>query len=231
LLGIPHGQELDWWALGCVTYEFLMGAPPFCGSSVEEIFQNILSRDIIWPEALLEFMSEDAHDFIDSLLQIDPTKRLGHNGAQEVKAHRWFSSLNWNMVLERKMQAVFTPRPTSETDTSYFEARPGEEDENKSLNRSFDDLNQARDYMEEVHAVARSPSPHEDDAFGSFDSVVLGNLQHKSHNALKELVQESASDSTEVPRTRQNTQDALSRCSSETSASTVIHSPQPVKRV
>ena len=50
LLGTGHGPEVDWWALGCILYEFIAGVPPFNADTPEEIFDNILDRNIEWPD-------------------------------------------------------------------------------------------------------------------------------------------------------------------------------------
>jgi microtubule-associated serine/threonine kinase len=44
LLGTGHGLECDWWSLGCILYEFVVGAPPFAADTPQQIFQNILDR-------------------------------------------------------------------------------------------------------------------------------------------------------------------------------------------
>ena len=43
------GAEVDWWALGCMTYEFLVGITPFYGETCEEIFENIMNNSIDCP--------------------------------------------------------------------------------------------------------------------------------------------------------------------------------------
>eukprot|EP01114_Cavostelium_apophysatum_P005789 TRINITY_DN1696_c0_g1_i1.p1 TRINITY_DN1696_c0_g1~~TRINITY_DN1696_c0_g1_i1.p1 ORF type:complete len:990 (-),score=230.87 TRINITY_DN1696_c0_g1_i1:114-3083(-) len=87
LLGAGHANPVDWWALGVVLFEFVTGVPPFNDETPEQIFQNILNRDIPWPK-IPEEMSLDCKDLIEKLLILDPAKRLGTSGADEVKSTR-----------------------------------------------------------------------------------------------------------------------------------------------
>ena len=40
--------SLDWWSIGVILFELLVGVPPFNGDDVEEIFENIKSHKIPW---------------------------------------------------------------------------------------------------------------------------------------------------------------------------------------
>ncbi|XP_046558651.1 serine/threonine-protein kinase greatwall-like [Haliotis rubra] len=117
LLQKPHGVAVDWWALGVCLFEFLTGVPPFNDQNPESVFQNILNRDIPWPDEE-EALSERAQDAIDHLLTMDPDDRPG---AKEVRQLPLFSAVDWDHVLE--MEPAFVPQPDNETDTTYFEAR------------------------------------------------------------------------------------------------------------
>lgn len=79
LLTQPHGSAVDWWALGVCLFEFLTGIPPFNDETSTQVFQNILKRDIPWPEGE-EKLSDNAQNAIDILLTIDTTKRAGLKG-------------------------------------------------------------------------------------------------------------------------------------------------------
>ncbi|XP_009875449.1 PREDICTED: serine/threonine-protein kinase greatwall, partial [Apaloderma vittatum] len=117
LLTQPHGSAVDWWALGVCLFEFLTGIPPFNDETPTQVFQNILKRDIPWPEGE-EKLSDNAQNAIDILLTIDSTKRAG---LKELKHHPLFHGVDWDNLQNQTMP--FIPQPDDETDTSYFEAR------------------------------------------------------------------------------------------------------------
>ncbi|XP_007899355.2 serine/threonine-protein kinase greatwall [Callorhinchus milii] len=117
LLQIPHGPAVDWWALGVCLFEFLTGIPPFNDTTAQQVFQNILNRDIPWPEDEEE-LSKSAHDAVDILLTLDCAKRAG---VKELRKHALFHSIDWDTLQNCPMP--FVPQPVDETDTTYFEAR------------------------------------------------------------------------------------------------------------
>ncbi|XP_038857691.1 microtubule-associated serine/threonine-protein kinase 2-like [Salvelinus namaycush] len=115
-----YGRPVDWWAMGVILYEFLVGCAPFFGDTPEELFGQVISDEIIWPEEE-EALPNDAQDLISKLLRQNPLERLGTGSAFEVKQHRFFYNLDWNTLLRQK--AEFIPQLESEDDTSYFDTR------------------------------------------------------------------------------------------------------------
>ncbi|KAM9688260.1 microtubule-associated serine/threonine-protein kinase 1 [Trichechus inunguis] len=115
-----YGKPVDWWAMGIILYEFLVGCVPFFGDTPEELFGQVISDDILWPEGE-EALPTDAQLLISSLLQTNPLVRLGAGGAYEVKQHSFFRDLDWTGLLRQK--AEFIPHLESEDDTSYFDTR------------------------------------------------------------------------------------------------------------
>ncbi|RMZ57739.1 hypothetical protein APUTEX25_001715, partial [Auxenochlorella protothecoides] len=109
LLGTGHGAEVDWWSLGVILYEMVVGRPPFAANTPEAIFQNVLD-------------GAACRDLILGLLTLDPRRRLGRRGAGEVKLHPWFAGVDWPSLARRK--AAFVPATDCDTDTSYFSSRP-----------------------------------------------------------------------------------------------------------
>ncbi|XP_028589444.2 microtubule-associated serine/threonine-protein kinase 2 isoform X4 [Podarcis muralis] len=115
-----YGKPVDWWAMGVILYEFLVGCVPFFGDTPEELFGQVIHDEIAWPEGD-DALPLDAQDLIGKLLRQNPMERLGTGSAFEVKQHRFFKDLDWNGLLRQK--AEFIPQLESEDDTSYFDTR------------------------------------------------------------------------------------------------------------
>uniref|UniRef100_A0A671DXV5 Protein kinase cAMP-dependent X-linked catalytic subunit n=1 Tax=Rhinolophus ferrumequinum TaxID=59479 RepID=A0A671DXV5_RHIFE len=117
-----HGRAVDWWALGILIFEMLSGFPPFFDDNPFGIYQKILAGKIDFPRHL-DF---NVKDLIKKLLVVDRTRRLGNmkNGADDVKRHRWFRTVDWEAVPQRKLKPPIVPKVCGEGDTSNFEAYP-----------------------------------------------------------------------------------------------------------
>ncbi|OXC70861.1 hypothetical protein AYX13_00277 [Cryptococcus neoformans] len=121
ILGIGQDDAaVDWWALGVVLYEFLYGFPPFHAETPEKVFDNVVSRRIDWHEDEVG-ISPEARDLINRLLCSDPQKRLGANGAEEVKNHPFFAPINWDTIATS--EASFVPDVADPESTDYFDSR------------------------------------------------------------------------------------------------------------
>ncbi|XP_041847605.1 microtubule-associated serine/threonine-protein kinase 3 isoform X4 [Melanotaenia boesemani] len=116
-----YGKPVDWWAMGIILYEFLVGCVPFFGDTPEQLFGQVVNDEIIWPDGE-DALPPDSQDLITRLLRQNPLERLGTGGgAAEVKMHMFFVGLDWNGLLRQK--AEFIPQLESEEDTSYFDTR------------------------------------------------------------------------------------------------------------
>ncbi|XP_076251775.1 STKc_STK36 domain-containing protein fused isoform X2 [Rhynchophorus ferrugineus] len=69
---LPYDYNADLWSLGCITYELLMGTPPFCTSSILHLIRMIKHEQIQWPT----FLSPECTSFLKGLLQKNPSRRL-----------------------------------------------------------------------------------------------------------------------------------------------------------
>ncbi|XP_020843274.1 microtubule-associated serine/threonine-protein kinase 2 isoform X8 [Phascolarctos cinereus] len=115
-----YGKPVDWWAMGVILYEFLVGCVPFFGDTPEELFGQVISDEIAWPEGD-DALPPDAQDLTSKLLHQNPLERMGTGSASEVRQHRFFKDLDWTGLLRQK--AEFIPQLESEDDTSYFDTR------------------------------------------------------------------------------------------------------------
>uniref|UniRef100_A0A3B3CGQ2 non-specific serine/threonine protein kinase n=1 Tax=Oryzias melastigma TaxID=30732 RepID=A0A3B3CGQ2_ORYME len=140
-----YGKPVDWWAMGVILYEFLVGCVPFFGDTPEQLFGQVVNDEIIWPDEE-DALPSDAEDLISRLLRQNPMDRLGTGGANEVKMHIFFLGLDWNSLLRQK--AEFVPQLESEEDTSYFDTRSeryrhlGSDDEETNDDESSAELRQ-----------------------------------------------------------------------------------------
>jgi len=93
---------IDWWSVGVLLFEFIVGIPPFNDEDMEKVFENILNRRIPWDQLTIGYdegcITPEAKDLIDKLLTIDMTKRLGAKGVEEIKAHPFFKGIFRNIL-------------------------------------------------------------------------------------------------------------------------------------
>ncbi|KAJ7317325.1 hypothetical protein JRQ81_003487 [Phrynocephalus forsythii] len=158
-----YGKPVDWWAMGIILYEFLVGCVPFFGDTPEELFGQVITDDILWPEGE-EALPADAQHLISCLLQTNPLLRLGAGGAYEVKQHPFFKDLDWNGLLRQK--AEFIPHLESEEDTSYFDTRS---DRYHHIN-SYDDDDTTEDEPVEIRQFS-SCSPRFSKVYSSMEHL------------------------------------------------------------
>lgn len=117
-----HGTAVDWWALGILIYEFLVGQPPFWDQNVMRLYEQIVEGRIRFPHNI----NMAAKDIISQLCKTDVTQRLGHiqGGSKRVKSHPWFDSVNWDDLYYRRVKGPIVPRVEHAADAANFEEYP-----------------------------------------------------------------------------------------------------------
>lgn len=114
-----YTRAVDWWGLGVLLYEMLVGECPFPGDTEDEVFECIVNADVPCPH----FLSAQGLELIQKLLQKSPEKRLGagERDAEEIKVQPFFRTTNWQALLARTAQPPFVPTLCGPADLRYFE--------------------------------------------------------------------------------------------------------------
>ncbi|TEB35718.1 kinase-like protein [Coprinellus micaceus] len=124
-----YGKECDWWSLGAIAFECLVGYPPFCSESTHETYQKIMQwqQCLFFPDDV--HLSPEAQDFVTRLITWADERMT----VEEIKRHPFFYGVDWATI--REIESPFVPRLNSITDTSYF---PTDEIDQVSVDTSGD---------------------------------------------------------------------------------------------
>lgn len=132
-----YGRECDWWSVGVFLYEMLVGDTPFYAESLVGTYGKIMDHQnaLTFPEDVQ--MSSGAESLIRAFLT-DRNTRLGRNGVDEIKAHKFFKNDQWNFNTIRDCVPPVVPDLSSDDDTSHFdEVENDAPDENFPTPKAF----------------------------------------------------------------------------------------------
>ena len=103
-----YGKAVDWWSLGTLIYEMLVGAPPFIDENRERMYQKIQFEPLVFPDELL---LPSAQGLIELLLTRDPSLRLGSgpDGSDNVRNSPFFNSIDWVALESRELTPPWIP--------------------------------------------------------------------------------------------------------------------------
>ncbi|XP_047197700.1 ribosomal protein S6 kinase alpha-1 isoform X1 [Hippoglossus stenolepis] len=115
-----HTHSADWWSYGVLMFEMLTGALPFQGKDRKETMSLILKARLGMPQ----FLSSEAQSLLRSLFKRNPCNRLGSgaDGAEEIKRHGFYSTIDWNKLFRREAKPPFRPAVARPDDTFYFDS-------------------------------------------------------------------------------------------------------------
>ena len=113
-----YGPEIDWWSVGVIFFEMLVGYAPFCSKETSEVCYKVLNWKKYLKIPSKVKISKEAEDLIWKLIN-NSNERLGLRGAEEIKSHPFFKGIDWESI--RKTKAPFIPKLKNDYDTSYFE--------------------------------------------------------------------------------------------------------------
>ncbi|OMJ71937.1 hypothetical protein SteCoe_29724 [Stentor coeruleus] len=104
-----HGIAADYFAVGVILYEIMMGRRPYIGRDRKEIRDQIVSRQARVTE-VPEGWSLEAADFINKLIQRKANYRLGNKGFGEINSHPWLKDFPWKDLFMGSLSAPYIPK-------------------------------------------------------------------------------------------------------------------------
>jgi len=115
---------VDYWALGILIFEVLVGVSPFADASGNmdqmTIFRNIMACKPRFPSG---YRDKDAKVMIKKILVSNVVNRLGcgHRGATDIKDQAFFAGLDFYQLRTKQMQAPWAPSISDPLDVSNFD--------------------------------------------------------------------------------------------------------------
>lgn len=127
-----HNHAVDWWSIGILIYEMIVGFPPFYHSNQQTMYELIEKFPVKFPDPIKHKipMSEEVKDLLTKLLEKDPKDRLGtEGGVDEIMSHEWFAGFDFDKLLNRELDAPFIPKLSEDAyDVSQFDDEFTEQD-------------------------------------------------------------------------------------------------------
>lgn len=143
LLRQGYSQLCDWWSVGVILYEMLVGQPPFLANSPAETQYKVINWQSYISIPRTAGLSGEARDLILQLCT-GADRRVGRNGgSEEIKNHQFFKGIDFNSQLRMK-EAPHKPSIKFAEDTSNFDPIDPEKLRPDDEIQSEDDNN--RDY-------------------------------------------------------------------------------------
>ncbi|KAM7349943.1 ribosomal protein S6 kinase II [Cochliomyia hominivorax] len=191
-----HDFAADWWSFGVLMYEMLTGNLPFHGQSRQETMNQILRSKLGMPENL----SPEAQALLRALFKRNPQNRLGAgpNGILDIKAHCFFSTIDWTRLEKKEVRPPFIPA-VSRDDAFYFDVEYTSKSPRDSpggpISASAHEIFRGFSFVAPVlleqslsnhSSLPQSPYLPSQQAPRSLPGVLPGNF-HQDYNLLQEL--------------------------------------------
>jgi serine/threonine protein kinase len=126
LLNKGHSKPVDWWTFGILIYEMHAGHAPFTDDDPMNVYKMIINTKPKYPEGF----DKELKSLVKHLLRRDLSKRFGNmvGGVGDIKNHRFFKGLDWNDLLNKKIESPYQPeiKPPSGATSNFHKDREKE---------------------------------------------------------------------------------------------------------
>merc|ERR1712228_415719 len=147
-----YGEECDWWSLGVILFECVVGYPPFYADTPMNTVKRIVNYQKTLRIPKEANLSKSAKDVIFRLI-CAPKKRLNYH---QLKRHSWFKRVPWHNL--QAMKPPWIPRTERDDDTRYFEEVKNANDDLKKTNKDKDESNAEKKKVANSLGVAADPN-------------------------------------------------------------------------
>lgn len=140
-----HSYSVDYYALGVIMYECMVGRRPYLGKTRKEIKEQVLAKQAVVKQIdVMGSWSNEAIHLCNGLIQRKRVRRLGENGAAEIKSHPFFNGFDWDELVQGNLNAPFVPQNQENFDRNnaskideFFELRDLDLLKKKSVQNLF----------------------------------------------------------------------------------------------
>jgi beta-adrenergic-receptor kinase len=135
--GVQYDKSADWFSLGCLLYKLLRGHSPFRSQNKDEIDQITLTKEV----QMHSSFSPEICELLTGLLHKEPANRWGckDRGVDEIKESKFFSDINWDDVMEKKLVPPLVPPRGEVNAADAFDIGSFDSDETRSVKLTEDD--------------------------------------------------------------------------------------------
>ena len=120
ITGNNHCKVVDYFAMGIIGFELMMGERPYKGKSRKEIKEQMIKYQVEIKEDDIPIgWSVEAANFFNKLLIREPENRLGFNSINDIKNNEWFSGINFKELYKKKLKSPYKPYSDENFDKKY----------------------------------------------------------------------------------------------------------------
>lgn len=122
--GKGHSLPVDWWTLGILAFELMVGRPPFDAATPMQTYTKVARG--IHKAPFPSSMDQTLQSFVKELCDAVPSQRLAAKGGgtDNIKRHAWYTGFSWREMEDLTMTPPYVPKVSSKKDLANFSVRP-----------------------------------------------------------------------------------------------------------